>query len=223
MRIWDVHPGYLSRSRLLGEHRELHGTWNILTLGKKGYSRHPEVLRWQFHLEKLFLRHALLVTEMKLRGYSHKSPLDPPVPNPDQVPLRFVDTLSTQFALLKKKYQDQEMGRIPLPLSQEDLFHHHDLSLKVRRPRRNVVPSQKSILDSEEFLRELYTIMETPPDDSQLLSLVSQILTKTPTTEEGFLESLQCPLFREEIKRKGLLESTFLTDILFYLSRGTSS
>ncbi|NCS72473.1 MAG: pyrimidine dimer DNA glycosylase, partial [Candidatus Magasanikbacteria bacterium] len=31
MRVWDIHPKYLCRKHLLGEHRELHGLWNILT------------------------------------------------------------------------------------------------------------------------------------------------------------------------------------------------
>jgi len=35
MRIWDIHPGYLNRQSLLGEHRELHGIFSIIT-NKKG-------------------------------------------------------------------------------------------------------------------------------------------------------------------------------------------
>ena len=34
MRIWDVPAGYLNRQSLLGEHRELHGIYSILTNGK---------------------------------------------------------------------------------------------------------------------------------------------------------------------------------------------
>nr|WP_320015958.1 pyrimidine dimer DNA glycosylase/endonuclease V [uncultured Desulfobacter sp.] len=37
MRIWDLHPGYLNRRSLLGEHRELHGMASIIVNGKKGY------------------------------------------------------------------------------------------------------------------------------------------------------------------------------------------
>jgi len=47
MRIWDIAPEKLCRNHLLGEHRELHAVWAILTKDKKGYSRHPEVLRWK--------------------------------------------------------------------------------------------------------------------------------------------------------------------------------
>ena len=35
IRVWDVHPGYLSRTRLLGEHREIHAVWTVITEEKK--------------------------------------------------------------------------------------------------------------------------------------------------------------------------------------------
>jgi hypothetical protein len=47
MRIWDIPPRALCRQHLLGEHRELHAVWAVLTQGKSGYSRHPETLRWK--------------------------------------------------------------------------------------------------------------------------------------------------------------------------------
>ena len=31
MRVWDVSPKELCRAHLLGEHRELHAIWTILT------------------------------------------------------------------------------------------------------------------------------------------------------------------------------------------------
>jgi hypothetical protein len=46
MRVWDVAAGYLNRGSLLGEHREIHGIAAILSHGMRGYSRHPETLRW---------------------------------------------------------------------------------------------------------------------------------------------------------------------------------
>ena len=46
MRIWDINPGYLNRQSLLGEHRELHGIVSIILNIKKGYSKHPETIRW---------------------------------------------------------------------------------------------------------------------------------------------------------------------------------
>lgn len=76
MRIWDIKPSVLDRQRLLGEHRELHAIWNIITQNKKGYSQHPETKRWVGKLLALYLRHEELVTEMIRRGYNHRSPLD---------------------------------------------------------------------------------------------------------------------------------------------------
>jgi hypothetical protein len=76
MRIWDIRPKKLCRSHLLGEHRELHAIWSILINGKKGYSRHPETLRWKGKLKALYKRHSELVIEMQTRGYNHRSMLD---------------------------------------------------------------------------------------------------------------------------------------------------
>ncbi|MHC5058221.1 MAG: pyrimidine dimer DNA glycosylase/endonuclease V [Planctomycetota bacterium] len=70
MRIWDLHPGYLNRQSLLGEHRELHAIVAILRDGKKGYSRHPETLRWRGHGWALRRRHMLLAAETVFRGYT---------------------------------------------------------------------------------------------------------------------------------------------------------
>ena len=75
MRIWDLEPERLCRQHLLGEHRELHGLWVILTQDKKGFSRHPETLRWRGKLQALYLRHEGLVAEMGRRGYRHNTPL----------------------------------------------------------------------------------------------------------------------------------------------------
>ena len=75
MRIWDLPPERLCRNHLLGEHRELHAIWSVLTNNKTGYSRHPEVIRWRGRLKALYLRHQILVNEMGNRGYRHNSPL----------------------------------------------------------------------------------------------------------------------------------------------------
>src|SRR4030043_1401536 len=75
MRIWDISPEKLCANHLLGEHGELHAIWSILTNNKKGYSRHPEVIRWRGRLKALYLRHQILVKEMGNRGYRHNSPL----------------------------------------------------------------------------------------------------------------------------------------------------
>lgn len=77
MRVWDLPVECLCRSHLLAEHRELHAVWNIILEGKRGYSCHPEVVRWRGKLGALWERHEMQVREMEVRGYSHRSPLDP--------------------------------------------------------------------------------------------------------------------------------------------------
>ncbi len=103
MRIWDLPPEALCRQHLLGEHQELHGLWVILTQGKKGFSRHPETLRWQGKLKALFLRHERLVQEMRRRGYVHSSPLDPALATGEEIQRQFKDPLSEQIRILKRK------------------------------------------------------------------------------------------------------------------------
>ena len=76
MRIWDVPVECLCRNHLLAEHRELHAIWSIIINDKRGYSRHPEVMRWRGRLVALWERHEAQRLEMAKRGYAHKSPLD---------------------------------------------------------------------------------------------------------------------------------------------------
>lgn len=76
MRIWDVPPRMLCRNHLLGEHNELHAIWSVITGGRKGYARHPEVMRWRGRLRALYSKHDQIVVEMARRGWNHRSPLD---------------------------------------------------------------------------------------------------------------------------------------------------
>lgn len=103
MRIWDVDPALLCRAHLLGEHRELHGLWNILTEGKAGYRNHPETLRWEGKLAALNRRHEALVTEITRRGYRHQSPLDVSLATGAEVQDAFVDAPEEQRRILTEK------------------------------------------------------------------------------------------------------------------------
>jgi hypothetical protein len=103
MRIWDVDARLLCRSHLLGEHRELHGLWNILVHGKTGYSRHPETRRWEGKLAALFLRHEALVAELTRRGYNHHSPLDGSSASGSRVQDIFIDPHDKQLEILAAK------------------------------------------------------------------------------------------------------------------------
>ena len=71
IRIWDISSSRLCRNHLLGEHRELHAMWTVITEKKKGYPMHPETIRWKGKLKTMYLRHEELVKEMNCRGYKH--------------------------------------------------------------------------------------------------------------------------------------------------------
>lgn len=68
---------------MLGEHRELHGLWNILTKhSDKGvYSKHPETLRWLGKLRALYNRHEeiiiedddILIEKLQIDNITHES------------------------------------------------------------------------------------------------------------------------------------------------------
>jgi len=103
MRIWDVEPADLCRSHLLGEHRELHGLWNILTQDKAGYRRHPETVRWEGKLAALYTRHEALVVEMRRRGYQHRSPLDATLATGTRTQSDYVDPPEAQRRILLSK------------------------------------------------------------------------------------------------------------------------
>ncbi len=103
MRVWDLNPRYLCRQHLLGEHRELHAIWTILTTGKRGYARHPETLRWRGKLKALYLRHELLVLEMRRRNYQHNSLLDKKKARGQKTQRQLIDSLARQKIILRNK------------------------------------------------------------------------------------------------------------------------
>jgi hypothetical protein len=96
VRIWDVETRLLCDRHLLGEHRELHAVWAILTTGKRGYSRHPETLRWRGRLAALYARHEAEVAEMTSRGFGHHSPLDPRLATGEDRQTELIDTIEAQ-------------------------------------------------------------------------------------------------------------------------------
>lgn len=133
MRIWDISPGYLNRQSLLGEHRELHGLYNVAVEHKQGYSRHPETLRWVDCISGLVCRHAQLAAEMELRGYTDRTPLS--LTGEIRWPRQFVTEPWEQFQRLAEKYRDKPQGRIPLPRNAQELWAQHKYSVMARDPQ----------------------------------------------------------------------------------------
>jgi hypothetical protein len=103
VRIWDIEPRLLCDQHLLGEHRELHAIWTVLTTGRKGYANHPETLRWRGRLAALHSRHEAQVAEMGRRGFRHASPLDERLATGAARQTEFVDSIESQQARLAQK------------------------------------------------------------------------------------------------------------------------
>jgi hypothetical protein len=103
MRIWDLDPSVLCRQHLLGEHRELHALWTILTKNRSGYMSHPETKRWVGKLPALHKRHEALVHEMKKRSYNHHSPLNDLDVEGLEIQEVFVHTPEEQIEIIQSK------------------------------------------------------------------------------------------------------------------------
>lgn len=223
MRIWDIDPGFLNDQSLLGEHRELHGIFSILIHGKKGYSRHPETLRWQGHLPALAVRHGLLVAEMGLRSFRHHSPL--PIQSEVVVwPEGHIDLPDRQYAILQDKYRDKKPGRIPLPSNVQQLWAYHKYSVMARSPEeyRRIGPLVAAgRLTLPALAGELVTLLRIPPTPGRLRNAlehlwgyVSEYTDLTPDPAD------QLPMLREigrlakEHQVQYLLESTALGELL---------
>ena len=167
MRVWDLSPGYLNRQSLLAEHRELHGIHAILIEGKKGYSRHPETLRWVDALGALVARHDHLAAEMRLRGYVDRTPLVQPKKR-TAWPGTFVTEPTDQIALLRQKYAGKDKGRIALPRNPQELWAQHKYSVMARSPEvyRRIGRSVSRMRPRDpiaDLLKELVAILRGVP------------------------------------------------------------
>jgi len=233
MRIWDVHPGYLNRQSLLGEHRELHGLVNILTQGKKGYSRHPETLRWVGFGWALKQRHALLAAEMALRGYQEKTPVLTRS-GKAQWPTIFIDLPHQQFQLLQKKYQDKKPGRIPLPKNAQQLWSQHKYSLLARDPNRYKIlgPMVAKIRPNDDFSElalELTLAMRNPPSKGGLTNALQHMWgyisqargTHSQSIKHWSLKKLltETQQLTLQTEQSYLLHSTALSEFSLFVSK----
>lgn len=140
MRVWDIHPGYLSRQSLLGQHAEIHALFAVIDGQKKGYAAHPETLRWQENPARLIKVHDLTVLEMLLRGFNHASPLKNSACSDQDSktkqncdPLQYIDHPVDQVSILRRKYlAKNQQGRIPLPKNGFELWANYKYSVMSR-------------------------------------------------------------------------------------------
>ncbi len=203
MRIWDIDPGFLNDRSLLGEHRELHGIASILIHHKKGYSRHPETRRWQDRLAALAVRHGLLVAEMALRGFNHRSPL-PPLLGEVAWPSCCIDSPAAQYGLLGRKYHGKPSGRLPLPRNRQELWARHKYSLmarsyaEYRRLGHRVAIGE---IGFELLAAELVTWLRLPPPPGELGNALCHMWGHVSAQAGPLPETLPPPLLLAEIQR----------------------
>ena len=179
MRVWDVNPGYLNRQSLLGEHRELHAIVSIIKHNKKGYSRHPETLRWMGFGWALRQRHKLLSAEMNLRGYVDRTPVLLKTKSL-KWPEVFVDIPVTQFSILARKYKNIEQGRIPLPKNVQLLWAQHKYSVMARDNAEykyigGWVASRKTGSAIVDIYPELVSLLRCPPGEGNLRNAIQHM------------------------------------------------
>jgi len=226
MRIWDVNPGYLNRQSLLGEHREIHGLFNVIHFDRKGYSRHPETLRWVGKLSALKRRHDLLVSEMELRGYHHHSPM--PDCSDDQVQSHYVDPPFRQFRILEDKYKDKEPGRIPLPVNSQQLWAQHKYSILSRDPEyyKHIGPLVAKD-NSEPMFRELclefVQRLWEPPHPGRLLNGLHHMWGYVSSFAPSPLPNKDLMVLLEDIRKLAfrhrktyLIHSTALGELMIF-------
>jgi pyrimidine dimer DNA glycosylase/uncharacterized protein DUF1722 len=232
VRIWDISPGYLNRQSLLGEHRELHGLHSILVHAKKGYSRHPETLRWIDSISGLIRRHAILAAEMHLRGYHDRTPLSDDGTHV-RWPREFVTAPAAQFALLRSKYRGTARGRIPLPRSAQELWAHHKYSVLARDPaayralgRR--VARLKRGADYPDLATDLVDLLRHDPPARRVLNALEHMwgyVSDRATADEvrnahesasGLLRTTCQIAIR--VRQPFLLTSTALADLALFVS-----
>ncbi|MYD96986.1 MAG: DUF1722 domain-containing protein [Gammaproteobacteria bacterium] len=222
MRIWDVHPGYLDRQRLLGEHRELHGVVSIVNKDLSGYAVHPETRRWVGCGWALRHRHRLLAQEMSFRGYRDRTPVRLRS-SPGHWPSTFIDTPGEQFTLLAAKYRGASAGRIPLPRTSHELWSHHKYSVLARdqaayRALGRRVGALRGREGFKDLALELTNWLRTPPTAGNLQNalrhmaghLVAQLDPRCTTTA-GRMRALERQAAAE--REPYLLTQTALTEL----------
>ncbi|MBU1711811.1 MAG: DUF1722 domain-containing protein [Proteobacteria bacterium] len=223
MRIWDVNPGYLNRQSLLGEHRELHGIVSIIRNNHKGYSKHPETLRWLGYGWALKQRHKLLVAEMNLRGYIDKSPVLLRSKSYEW-PTTYIDPPAKQLFILGKKYIGLEFGRIPIPKNSQQLWAQHKYSVMARdissyEKIGKWVASQKGVSGLYELAGELVSLLQLPPNDrliqNALLHMWGYVSKYTKTSNTSINNLTSSKLFH-------IIQTLALSNNVKYLVHSTS-
>jgi uncharacterized protein YbgA (DUF1722 family) len=231
MRIWDINPGYLNRNSLLGEHRELHGIVSIILSGKKGYSHHPETVRWVGCGWALRQRHRLLAAEMSLRGFTDRTPVVTRAKK-GVWPETYIDEPVRQFQILEVKYRNKEQGRIPLPKNAHHLWSHHKYSVLARdvnlyQELGREISGMKRHQDFSELAKIVTELLRQPPPMGGLKNALQHMwgyVSDCPPTPRDEIASWSLSQLLEEIQRRAtvsekpyLMASTALSELKVWI------
>ncbi len=237
MRVWDIHPGYLSNRSLLGEHSEIHALYSIISENKGGFSRHPETQRWTGYLRLLVLRHNLIIKEMSLRDFNHNSPLQLPrqIEENDQInQVPYIDLPSAQFEILRKRYLTKgQQGRIPLPKKGTEFWSHHKYSVMARgyqyyKDIQSFMKNRQNfpIVQENDLIVKIhsYIKIEIPVTalDNVALHLWGYFKEKASAEEKGYFFTFSSPIAKlnflfsmaKKFQVSYLLQSTIFADFL---------
>ncbi|MFH1452482.1 MAG: pyrimidine dimer DNA glycosylase/endonuclease V [Armatimonadota bacterium] len=90
MRLWSIHPGYLSGQRLTALWREALLAQKVLQGKTKGYKNHPQLLRFKAHPYPLKAISAYLIyvhEEAEKRGYNFDKSKIKDTPSKRKIPV----------------------------------------------------------------------------------------------------------------------------------------
>ena len=231
MRIWDINPGYLNRQSLLGEHRELHAIISIIVNRKKGYSKHPETVRWVGYGWALRQRHRIMVAEMSLRGFTDRSPVVTRTKK-DVWPETYIDEPFRQFQILEAKYRNKAQGRIPLPKNAQQLWSHHKYSVLARDVNLysklgRDVSGMKPHHEFSELAEVVTELLRKPPSIGGLRNALQHMwghVSDSLSASKGEVESWSLSRLLEEVQRRSmasedpyLISSTALSELKVWI------
>lgn len=132
MRLWSLHPSLLDRAALVASWREALLAQKVLAGGTKGYTRHPQLVRFRAHDRPEAAIGAFLVVlqrEATARGYRFDPtrimrPMDPlsltPIPVTD-------GQLAYELAHLRAKVTERSpawLERLPAEGGPASIRHH---------------------------------------------------------------------------------------------------
>jgi hypothetical protein len=189
----------------------LHGIVSIIVNNKKGYSRHPETLRWFGYEWALRQRHQLLAAEMSLRGYTEKSPIL--LSNNTGVwPEKYLETPFEQFHILFSKYQRTVQGRIPLPQNAQQFWSQHKYSVLARDVTfyKSVGKEVSSMLPRHEFsdvVMRVTEVLRIPPSIGGLRNALQHMwgyVSDAPSVQKHSIQAWSLGRLLHEIQQHAL-------------------